>query len=87
MGRVAQAVMARIDLRAVICWMAKPAKENGSGGKKEHHIHELLGIKTFPSIFFYEEGLQRQHAKCARAPILCKIEENQSVLYEFPALL
>jgi len=34
--------------------MAKPGKENGSIGKKEHLIHDLLGIKTFLSIFFYE---------------------------------
>jgi len=46
--------MVRIVLSMVICWMAKPGKENGSVGKKEHLIHDLLGIKTFPSILFYE---------------------------------
>jgi len=46
--------MVRIVLRVVICWIAKPGKENGSVGKKEHLIHDLLGTRTFPSIFFYE---------------------------------
>ena len=29
------------------------------------------GKKTFPSINFYEDGLQTQHGKCGRARILC----------------
>jgi hypothetical protein len=33
--------MVRIVSKLVICWMAKPEKENGSVGKKEHLIHDL----------------------------------------------
>jgi len=66
-GPVAFAVTIRTVPSVVICWMAKPGKENGSVGKKEHLRNDLLGTKTVSSIFFYEEGLQTQHAKCGRS--------------------
>jgi len=47
--------------------MAKPGQENGSVGKKEHLRNDVLGTKTVSSIFFYEEGLQTQHATCGRS--------------------
>jgi hypothetical protein len=48
--------MVRIVLRVVICWMAKPGKKNGSVGKKEHLIHDLLEKKPFPPSFSTNKG-------------------------------
>src|SRR5258708_37825312 len=34
---------------------------------KKYLADDLLGQKTFPSIIFYEDGLQTQHGKCGRS--------------------
>jgi hypothetical protein len=54
--------MVRIVPGAVICWMAKPGKENGSVGKKEHLIHDLLRDKNISLYLFLRIGV----AKAAR---------------------
>jgi hypothetical protein len=54
-----------------MCCISKPANVNGSICQKKHLADDLLGQKTFPSIIFYEDGLQTQHAKCGRSRFLC----------------
>jgi hypothetical protein len=62
--------MVRIVLSVVICWMAKPGKENGSVGKKEHLIHDVLGDKNISLYLFLRIGVAKSARKVRKNPII-----------------
>lgn len=45
------------------CLISKPAKKNGSVGKKKHLTQGWLELGMILSFLFYEHGLYQQHAK------------------------